>query len=254
MNKFNKGKLAGIVAASLSAVSLMGVGFATWVIGVQKTEGDTSISITADDVKYKSLIVSAVFTNDLVLNETAENKGINNYFNFEGEQKGNLTINVKFTFVIGENFEKTEFEQKFDKITFAFASDNAVTNTVASTDVHTRGASAPSDLTYFDLPNAHTGITYDGLQFTKAHDDDVTLTATLDTTIKFKWGSLFGNTAATVTDIGDSPMTYYNREIGKITDDGQKETYMQNAYKELKAMNTKYSENKQLKLKFSLTK
>lgn len=29
MNKFNKGKLIGIVAASLSAVSLMSVGFAT---------------------------------------------------------------------------------------------------------------------------------------------------------------------------------------------------------------------------------
>ena len=32
MNKFNKGKLIGVVAASLSAVSLMGVGFATWVL------------------------------------------------------------------------------------------------------------------------------------------------------------------------------------------------------------------------------
>ena len=32
MNKFNKGKLSGVVAASLSAVSLMGVGFATWII------------------------------------------------------------------------------------------------------------------------------------------------------------------------------------------------------------------------------
>lgn len=32
MNKFNKGKLIGVVAASLSAVSLMGVGFASWII------------------------------------------------------------------------------------------------------------------------------------------------------------------------------------------------------------------------------
>ena len=43
MNKFNKGKLVGIVAASLSAVSLMGVGFATWIIGTQKTTIEESI-------------------------------------------------------------------------------------------------------------------------------------------------------------------------------------------------------------------
>ena len=50
MNRFNKGKLTGIIAASLSAVSLMGVGFATWIIGVQKTDGDTSISILLAEI------------------------------------------------------------------------------------------------------------------------------------------------------------------------------------------------------------
>ena len=71
MNKFNKGKLVGIVAASLSAVSLMGVGFATWVIGSQKTDTQGDVSITADSVQYKSLTVSVKFldgiTNDLTI-------------------------------------------------------------------------------------------------------------------------------------------------------------------------------------------
>ena len=54
MNKFNKGKLLGVVAASLSAVSLMGVGFATWIIGFEKTDAQGDVSISADKVEYKS--------------------------------------------------------------------------------------------------------------------------------------------------------------------------------------------------------
>lgn len=45
MNKFNKGKIIGVVAASLSAVSLMGVGFATWVI-TGETSATTNDNIT----------------------------------------------------------------------------------------------------------------------------------------------------------------------------------------------------------------
>lgn len=254
MNKFNKGKLLGIVAASLSAVSLMGVGFATWIIGIQKTEGDTSISITADDVKYKSLIVSAEFTNNLILRETSDKPtGENNYFTYDGD-KGNLTIAVTFTFTIVDGYTATEFNNAYDQITFAFAKDNTVKNNVVTTDVHTR-TTGTENLTYFDLPDAHTGISYESLQFKKEKDTDITLKATLATTIDFKWGSLFGNTAASVKGIGKSPMTYYNEEIAKAADD-QKEQYMQNAYKELDAMHSKYTDpaNQQLKLKFNLTK
>lgn len=47
MNKFNKGKLIGVVAASLSAVSLMGVGFASWIIKgtVEGTVGDINVEV-----------------------------------------------------------------------------------------------------------------------------------------------------------------------------------------------------------------
>ena len=251
MNRFNKGKLTGIIAASLSAVSLMGVGFATWIIGVQKTDGDTSISITADDVKYKSLIVSAAFTNNLVLKETSDKPtGTNNYFTYDGD-KGSLTINVTFTFTIGKDYTAEAFNADFNKIAFAFAADNKVNNNVATTDVYTRGAET-SGLTYFELPNA-ISVNYNNFAFQKA--TDFTLKGTWDTQINFKWGSLFGNTAASVEGNGKSPMTYYNDEIGKV-DDANKETYMQNAYKELDAMHKKYTDpaNQQLKLKFSLTK
>lgn len=51
MNKFNKGKLVGVVAASLSAVSLMGVGFASWVLngGDNKDVGDITITVAGTE-------------------------------------------------------------------------------------------------------------------------------------------------------------------------------------------------------------
>ena len=84
MHKFNKGKLIGVVAASLSAVSLMGVGFATWVIGTQKTDTNGDITITADDVKYKSLKVSVTFSDTIKLAETTETSTAGHPFTFEG--------------------------------------------------------------------------------------------------------------------------------------------------------------------------
>lgn len=57
MNKLNKGKLVGVVAASLSAVSLMGVGFAAWVINgaTPGTTGD--ISVTVANIEDNRIIV-----------------------------------------------------------------------------------------------------------------------------------------------------------------------------------------------------
>ena len=59
MNKFNKGKLLGVVAASLSAVSLMGVGFATWIIqGANTTATGDQIQVLVSDTEDKRVTLS----------------------------------------------------------------------------------------------------------------------------------------------------------------------------------------------------
>ena len=59
MNKFNKGKLLGVVAASLSAVSLMGVGFATWIIqGANTTDTGEQIQVLVSDTEDKRVTLS----------------------------------------------------------------------------------------------------------------------------------------------------------------------------------------------------
>lgn len=66
MNKFNKGKLIGFVAASLSAVSLMGVGFASWVLTGTNNMGTTgNITVNVGAVEDKRVLIqSAVVDND----------------------------------------------------------------------------------------------------------------------------------------------------------------------------------------------
>lgn len=58
MNKFNKGKLIGVVAASLSAVSLMGVGFASWIITGNDPVDVGSISVEVAGVQDQRLVIS----------------------------------------------------------------------------------------------------------------------------------------------------------------------------------------------------
>lgn len=254
MNKFNKGKLLGVVAASLSAVSLMGVGFATWIIGTRTTTDDGDISIVADDVKYQSLRVSVDFgTDGITLAETGTPAAAGSDFTYTGTKKGNLTVKATFTFTIGNDFEKTDFNNTYNVINFAIAdtskdanASDYVDNKVADGSAFTR-PEGTKGLTYFELPDSVTGFTYDSLNFQAPTDNNLIKKATKKVDLQFKWGSLFGNTGE-ITKEGNSPMTYYN---AAIADQEDKDAYMQKAYQELKAMQNKYTAGKKLKLQIS---
>lgn len=239
MNKFNKGKLIGFVAASLSAVSLVGVGFATWVIGTRETTSNGEVTITADNVEYKSFIVGVTFTENLKLAETSD-VSANTYFNSNAAD-GKLAIKAKISFTLGKNFVDSDFT--FNKIKFTIATDSALDNKPTDENkVHLSTRKYSEDLTYFNLPD-DVAIAFDELK-KDANQADLTKTYTVDKTLNFKWGSMFG------TD-GKSPCAYYEEEINKttVTD---KDTFMQQAGQELEDMKTKYNGDKKLKLKMEL--
>lgn len=78
MNKFNKGKLIGVVAASLSAVSLMGVGFASWVLtGTNNMDSTGNITVSVGDVEDKRVLIQSaqVDTNNNTVAFDANSKG-----------------------------------------------------------------------------------------------------------------------------------------------------------------------------------
>lgn len=60
MNKFNKGKMIGVVTAALSTVSLMGVGFASWVITGNNEASTDSIEIAVADIQDKRITIDGI--------------------------------------------------------------------------------------------------------------------------------------------------------------------------------------------------
>lgn len=59
MNKFNKGKTLGIVAASLASVALVGVGFSTWIIqSTQDNTTSTGVSVEVGETKNQSVKIT----------------------------------------------------------------------------------------------------------------------------------------------------------------------------------------------------
>lgn len=58
MNKFNKAKTIGLISASLAGVSLMGVGFAAWVVSGYDTKTTGDIAVTVGDIEDARVVFS----------------------------------------------------------------------------------------------------------------------------------------------------------------------------------------------------
>ena len=87
MNKFNKGKLIGFVAASLSAVSLMGVGFASWVLTGTNDMGTTgNITVNVGDVEDKRVLIQSAVVD-----------ANNNTVAFDANSKGSGDLKIEGT-------------------------------------------------------------------------------------------------------------------------------------------------------------
>lgn len=241
MNKFNKGKLVGIVAASLSAVSLMGVGFATWVISYQNTEAKNEVLISADKVEYKALTVSVTFHDGITLGEDGTVAANNPEFNYAAgadNVKGDMMTNATFELTIGKDYVPSEFN--FTKVNFEMVTeDGFLDNKPASNAVFLTERGNDDPLTYFDAP---ASIDIPTLDFENATEvDDLKNKVIFSKDLTFKWGSMFRH---------KSPVSYYDAGVKSATD---KETYVENAAKELNAMHTKYSASgAKIKLKISL--
>lgn len=248
MNKFNKGKLIGLVAASLSAVSLMGVGFATWIIGFEKTDAQGDVSISADKVEYKSLTVSVKFKDGITLAETGETTSTENNFNYEKDKVGDMEATAEFTITVGKDYQDSDWD--FSKIKLSFVDAKTgdtsyVDNKVAETDVHLPGK-ATKDLTYFDVPGEIDVSKKTLGLLTTAAGNATVKSVTFDETITFTWGSMFGEGNV-------SPMNYYNTEIAKstVTD---KNAFTLAAFQEMDAMHTKYADGTNVKMQINLVK
>lgn len=249
MNKFNKGKFIGIVAASLSAVSLMGVGFATWVIGYQNKETSGDVTIDVDDIHYKSLKIGVEFTKNIKLGETGTKTNYDS-FNFDGTNPGDLTAVAKITFTLGKDFIANDFD--FTKINLSIvpsgtgenqAGEGYTDNNVLDTNVKLDKRTNKKGLTYFESPE-NISISSTELHFETAVASGKNKTIVVENKeIKFTWGSMFG---------GKSPVAFYNEMLNTPTDDEDKETFVEQASEEMSLMKSQYATGAKIKLKLNL--
>lgn len=261
MSKLSKGRITGIVACSLAAVSLAGVGFATWVVGTREESNTAGVTVKADNVSYESLTITADFTgsgldNTIALAGKAE-QNTATPISYRATDNNNLVedlkIKGKFTITVGNGIDLTK---EYKDISFSIASGSEIDNKIATygnklTAAHVSDA----DLVYFDCP---TALAISDFTQDTSTSSSYFKTYTKEVDLNFTWGNFFKGTGDSVT-VSD-PITFYNNYLNAKTGDKSNNTpeNLQNAYEELKVMYDKYSSvensNKTLKLQMTLNK
>lgn len=198
MNKFNKGKLIGVVAASLSAVSLMGVGFASWIINgtTPADTGNINVEVgTIDDQRIK-VVGSPTITGQLSfdaaqdsegkITSTANHETLSFSVNYQVEVKNSaLDFKVDATWTPGTHMNSFLNEKSYISSPFKNSDGNDIKLEVAGKEAKgTAGSTAPD--THVTTTGFHTDAP------TVSTADDVT-TYTCKTTFYFGWGTAFNS-------------------------------------------------------------
>lgn len=210
-----KSKLTITVASILSVLTLVGVGFAAWVISNPSVSADQNGTITAETVSDKSYTLDAVIAADdkIVFGAPAKMEAKNAWLTAStGTQTEDLSATLTLTLKYKDwnyvplNFSVTMKSKKGgenDTVFGDLVSKNYITNPKISypsgsetitKDVKMNGT-ADDVIT---IPNtAFTGINNEVTDTVKE--------ATLEITIKFGWGTYF-----TVDGSVVNPYTFYN--------------------------------------------
>ena len=194
MNKFNKGKLIGVVAASLSAVSLMGVGFASWVLTGEKSDTIGNINVEVGEVDDRGIEVIKETTSSsgsLVFDSVVDNQDsitsteANESFSFKIFYKVKVAKSVA-------NFKVNAQWTPGTKISSAITS-HYIVSPFETDAIEVAGKAAVGTA---GTINSESKVT------TKGYHTDAPATPTTDgnfnvysytTQFDFAWGSAFGN-------------------------------------------------------------
>lgn len=238
----SKSRRKWLIGGSLAfaSVALLTTGFATWVIGTQKTSGDGQVHIGVDTAEDNSveLTFNLDTDNKIFVAEDAGNSNPNLTIERdekEADTKPDWSIKIKdLNIVVGETFYES-LKGKGLKIVFELQKDVAAAedkNSVTDDKVGVRGGQTGSSWNYidlvkneftFDLPTTYPagGKIYDISSDTTNNPDG-------KNTFSFNWGSYFGE---------EAPSKFYEEKEGSRGSQTLRE-YYQKALQELQAMKT----------------
>lgn len=235
----SKSRRKWLIGGSLAfaSVALLTTGFATWVIGTQKTSGDGKLNIGVDTVEDKSVELTFNLDendNGIVVAEDAE-KSSNDKLPIEKTVTPDWSIKIKdLNIVVGETFYNSIKDKKNLKIAFELQKDvtegiKSATNSVTDDMVKVRDETG-SPWNYIKLAKSEFIVTLptsyptDGM----IYDINDTSHSSDEKIFSFKWGSYFNE---------DAPSKFY-QDNEKNRGNQSLRGYYQNALKELQAMNT----------------
>lgn len=234
----SKSRRKWLIGGSLAfaSVALLTTGFATWVIGTQKTSGDGQVNIGVDTVEDKSVELTFELdnTNDTIF--VAENAGTSNS-NLTIEQAGTPDWDIKIknlNIVVGKAFyDSLKGKQDLNlKIAFELQKDktedtNSATNSVTEDKVGVRGETgSPWSYIDIDVKSREFDVTLPDPYPADGKIYDINDTPNNpDKTFSFTWGSYFD---------GKAPSEFYKSHEPK---EGKRE-YYQKAGQELQTMKT----------------
>lgn len=239
----SKSRRKWLIGGSLAfaSVALLTTGFATWVIGTQKTSGDDQVHIGVDTVEDKSVELTFKLDTDngITVAEDAE-KSSNTNLPIKKSVTPDWTIKIKdLNIAVGETFYNS-INDKQDlnlKIIFELQKDVAVAKDKNSVTQDIVGGRTGSSWNYIDLATKEFNVTLPTSYPTDGKICDINGISNNpdgnitnpdpkgnNKTISFTWGSYFG---------GKAPSVFYKENEPT---EGLRE-YYQKALKELQAMN-----------------
>lgn len=193
MNKFNKGKLVGIVAASLSAVSLMGVGFASWVINSTKSTDTNDITVNVADVLDNKVTIETANLKDSTIQFDANSNTSGGLLTAQGTTE-DLEFSINYT--IKNNIKENKFK------VFAYITDEAKQTAFTTAVVTNKLIKMPDCLNITkrndEYSNMTAALTFDGEHIPTGtgaviEEAAVGTTYNVTQTFKFQWGLAFAN-------------------------------------------------------------
>lgn len=242
MNKNRKSKFVLFSVIGLAAVSIGTVGFATWMVGVEKKSEALTFTANVDNTLNESIYLEAVAsTNEIIVAEKEAHTKVNTDIlgaKVDSELgSGDVTVNadaLKFTFTtlkysVGNGATNpTKLHLKLATPTETINACNVVTTSELTGE--RIGATKWSYLAY-DKTFTIDGSGEDSITTKKTPEDSYTVYDFGTKTFTLNWGDFFGST---------SPVEYYNTISAKpgYSDASAKFTLADNVSKELTAMKT----------------
>lgn len=233
----SKSRRKWLIGGSLAfaSVALLTTGFATWVIGTQKTSGDGQLNIGVDTAEDNSVeLTFSLDENDkkIFVAEAAGDTNPNlKIERGEGETGTEPDWNIKIKdlkIVVGETFYNSIKDKQGLKIVFELQKDvTEDKNLVTKDKVGVRGGQTGSSWNYIKLAKSEFNVTLPVSYPAGGKIYDINDTPD-NKTFSFNWGSYFGEKA---------PSDFYKEKEGSRGSQTLRE-YYQNALQELQAMKT----------------